>query len=135
MLKLFSTRKLSIFQYQTFEPYFSPYKEFCNLQTSFSYPSRTYPLGCFMKMTSFKSPFRNAFLKSTWYTSKSLITIITNNTNVNKLHHWSKCIVKVYFVFLCRNFSYESRLVVYNLTTSIPLSSKHPLTTNSFPSC
>jgi hypothetical protein len=88
-----------------------------------------------MKMTSLKSPFMNALLKSTCYTSKSLVIIIANNNDVSELHHQSKCIAKVYFVFLCVTFSYESHLVVYNLTISIPFSSKHPLTTNSFTIC
>jgi len=40
--------------------------------------------------------------------------------------------MKIYFLFLCISFSYEFCLVAYNLTMSIPLSSKHPLAANCF---
>ena len=50
---------------------FNPYKLFFNLHTRSSFPLTSNPYGCCMKISSFKSPWRNAILTSNYSISRS----------------------------------------------------------------
>ena len=72
MLKPFDIITLSIFSCYYFGACFRPYTNVTSLQNLCFSPEITKLLGCFMYISSSKSPFRKAVLSSVWCISKSL---------------------------------------------------------------
>ena len=68
--KFCERRKASILEYHSLGACFNPYSYFFNLQTKDG--SVMYPSGCFMYISSWISPCRNANLTSIWCTSQCL---------------------------------------------------------------